>query len=115
MLIKCIRNHKLFIHQSKAEVLGFIHLYYFLNITYFKCPPYAAKHSRVHSIVEAMTFCRVTESMLLVTFFMFDFTEKIITLGEANFCIDGSVKKQNCRFWAEHNPQVVQLTPRSSL
>ena len=49
MRIKFIRNHILFIHQSKAEVLGFIHLYQFLNITYFKCPPSAAKHFRILS------------------------------------------------------------------
>ena len=31
----------------------------------------------------------------------------------AHFCIDGSLK-QNCRFWAEHNPQVVQPPPLHS-
>ena len=43
-----------------------------------------------------------------------NFTEKIIMSDEAYFCIDGSVNKQNGRFWAEHNPQVVQPRPLHS-
>ena len=39
-----------------------------------------------------------------------NFTGKIIMSNETHFYIDGSFNKQNCRFWAEHNPQVVQPT-----
>ena len=39
-----------------------------------------------------------------------NFTEKIIMSNEAHFSYDGLVNKQNCRFWVEHNPRVVQPT-----
>lgn len=34
-----------------------------------------------------------------------DFGQKIIFSDEANFYLSGHVNKQNCRYWAAHNPQ----------
>lgn len=37
-----------------------------------------------------------------------DFGKKIIFSDEANFYLGGFVNKQNCRYWAKHNPQVTE-------
>ena len=36
-----------------------------------------------------------------------EFGRKIIFSDEAHFWINGNVNKQNCRYWAENNPQEV--------
>ena len=40
-----------------------------------------------------------------------DFHEKIIMSDEAHFHLDGYVNKQNSRFWADGNPQIIHESP----
>lgn len=40
-----------------------------------------------------------------------NFWQEIIMSDEAHFCLNGTVNKQNCRFYATENPQLVHEEP----
>ena len=40
-----------------------------------------------------------------------DFSSKLIMSDEAHFQLNGTVNKQNCRFWGDMNPRQIHFTP----
>ena len=118
MLIKCIRNHKLFLHQSKAEVLGFIdNLSSFIHEKLQPKRHFFSKHSWLlygaTDICDRAVYprCKSNNSSKGIQEKNLHMLEKVIQRCVKNFKATGNISppKQSGRPTTARTPQNIQL------